>query len=561
MMRLTAVGASTRGFVVASLVSGLLAATPAAGESAGVRGASGCPDVIDANSFASEQQLRDLNATIAGFGLRSTASLAEKRTIDWLEQGLREIDGVTTRRSESWELRRWQPVPEAESGPGRSLARAGRLTVSEPSGGEWPMPVAGAVPYALPTGSRGTAAPLVYLPPGEVISAENARGKVVVRDVPKRPLPWALFAAVSYFFTPDLLPELTSGGDYERPGLATDGPLAAELIAAGRAGAAGMIHVFDVPRGQVSGYFDPHGGTHFRVPAVYVGVDEGERLKRLAADGGAARVAVLAETDRARTSNLIATLPGRSPERIVLHTTTDGNTWVIQNGGVGVLALARYLAALPLECRPRTFEFAFTSGHLHRSRDGVWPYAQGLDEDYDAGTVAFAFALGLMGTREILPVPRESAPGRRLEFTGKGEPFGWVTGESPPLFTAAVEATQRRKLDRTLVLRGIDPPGARVPPHCAFGGLGTHFHEHLIPTMQMISGPWSVWAPSFGERAVDFERMRRQLLAAGDTVLALDDLPRQTIAGPYLAYRAARTAGAPTCGGEPPPEQAPGPGD
>lgn len=65
--------------------------------------------------------------------------------------------------------------------------------------------------------------------------------------------------------------------------------------------------------------------------------------------------------------------------------------------------------------------------------------------------------------------------------------------------------------------------------------------------MAMISGPWSLWAPSFGERAIDFERMRRQLLAAGDAVLALDDLPREVIAGNYLGYRAARAAGAPTC--------------
>lgn len=41
--------------------------------------------------------------------------------------------------------------------------------------------------------------------------------------------------------------------------------------------------------------------------------------------------------------------------------------------------------------------------------------------------------------------------------------------------------------------------------------------------------------------------MRNQLLAAGDTALVLDDVPREVIGGPYLAYRQARAAGAPTC--------------
>ena len=79
--------------------------------------------------------------------------------------------------------------------------------------------------------------------------------------------------------------------------------------------------------------------------------------------------------------------------------------------------------------------------------------------------------------------------------------------------------------------------------------------------MAIISGPWSLWAPSFGEQAIDFERMRSQLLAAGDAVLALDDLPRDQIAGLYPAERALRAAGAPTCPHQLPPERAPDPGE
>ena len=117
---------------------------------------------------------------------------------------------------------------------------------------------------------------------------------------------------------------------------------------------------------------------------------------------------------------------------------------------------------------------------------------------------------------------------------------------------AAAAATKRRKLDMTAVLKGLGLPTAgQVPPVCSMGGLGTFFHWHLIPTLAMISGPWSLYAPSFRESAIDYGRMRSQLLAVGDTVLALDGLPREQIAGDYLEMRERRAQGAPTC----PPER------
>jgi hypothetical protein len=81
----------------------------------------------------------------------------------------------------------------------------------------------------------------------------------------------------------------------------------------------------------------------------------------------------------------------------------------------------------------------------------------------------------------------------------------------------------------------------------------------LIPTLSIISGPWSLWAPAFGEEAIDFERMRKQLLAVGDVILALDEVPREVIAEPYLRQRELRDEGCPTCPSEFPPEMAPGP--
>jgi hypothetical protein len=101
----------------------------------------------------------------------------------------------------------------------------------------------------------------------------------------------------------------------------------------------------------------------------------------------------------------------------------------------------------------------------------------------------------------------------------------------------------------------------QVPPICNMGGLGTFFQTHLIPTLAMISGPWSLYAPAFRGSALDYTRMRSQLLAVGDTVLALDGAPSDQIAGDYLELRERRAQGAPTCRNPSRlPQFAPGPG-
>ncbi len=93
------------------------------------------------------------------------------------------------------------------------------------------------------------------------------------------------------------------------------------------------------------------------------------------------------------------------------------------------------------------------------------------------------------------------------------------------------------------------------------GGLGNAFHPNLVPTLAMISGPWSLYDPVFGRRAIDFSQMRAQVLAVGDAILALDGLPRAQIAGDYPALQAQLDEGTKTsCPTVELPLRAPGPG-
>jgi hypothetical protein len=514
-----------------------------------------CPESVHTDDFATAQQLRDWTRAVNRYGPRILGSPAHDKAVKWLKRQAESIDGVTT-RYDRYRIYRWLPRTRVQRGPGLDISRAGRITLTQADGSTVDVPAAGAIHWSKPTRKKGQSGQLVYLDADQAITPENAGGRVVLRDFPKNSIPYVLFQAIGIYITPDLL---NDPGSYERPYLG-GGAIHDTLLAAGKAGAAGVIFAFDVPRDQVEGYYDPHTGTIYSVPGVFVGSAEGARLKAAAAQGGSASVTVRAKVGRAMTRSLIATVPGASPEKISLLANTDGNSWVQENGIVGMLALARYYGSLPMECRPRTLELAFTSAHDAIVEDGGQRYVTTLNEEYAQGMVAFGFAIEHLGTREILA--RGEGADRRLEFTGLGDVFLFAAGDSDVLKQAAASATQRRNLDRTAVLRGVDVPNdARVPPVCSMGGLGNFYHRNLIPTLAMISGPWSLYDPVFGAEAIDFDRMRNQVLAAGDAILALAGLPRERIAGDYLEYRTRLAQGAPTCPIEIYPQFGPGPGE
>ncbi len=118
---------------------------------------------------------------------------------------------------------------------------------------------------------------------------------------------------------------------------------------------------------------------------------------------------------------------------------------------------------------------------------------------------------------------------------------------STPLVHAVEAVVDGYHLDRTVVMKGADAPGATSPPHCSFGGEGTPFEKHLLPTIGIISAPQSLYDPVFGLEGIDFGVMRAETLAYTDLLLRLGRLSRPAIAGSVPAERAQRAAGAAGC--------------
>jgi hypothetical protein len=497
-----------------------IAAPPAAAE--------GCPTSADPDRFAGEEGLLDLNRAMQAFGERPTASPNHERYVDWLERRLRRIPGME--------------IEEIPYTVDRWLQRGASLAAGPSAGELSAVPVANAVPYSQPAGASGE---LVHVPHGESLADHDVRGKLVVRDVVPGKVPNAVFVALSWFtWDPDASMGVT--GDYERDYLSYMERVE-DLRAAAEGGAAGVVFAHGFPREQVRGQYAPYEGERWKVPAVYVGVDEGERLKRLAAQGGSGRIGVSASQGPAETRTLVATLPGMSDERIVVNSHTDGMNAIWDNGPMGMLPLASHFAALPRECRPRTVQLVFSTAHLYQQlvpgkrEGGAEDYATRLDHDYDQGSVALVIAMEHMGAREYAAVEREDGPGRELLATGQSEPTGIFVGESPVLVEEVSRKLVEHDLRRSIVLRGADLPGARIPPHHSFGGEGTPYHKHLIPTVGLVTGPWSLYNPAFGMEAIDGALLRRQAIVFTDLVHAVGSIPREALAGGYLAERQARS--------------------
>lgn len=509
-----------------------------------------CPAIMDENLFADAATLEKLLAVGPEFGqLRSTGSQAHAQLVDWIEVETKKIPGMRV-KSDDFEIDRWQPTMQTKNGKGRSLSLSANLSVNGLD-----IAVVGAVPYSLGTSNAGNSGQLIYLPSNQPITAEH-KGKIIVREIPTAldPVhadtvapPYASLLQFSKYVSPSVSD--LKDQRYDRPFMAASF-MANDLISAGKVGAAGLILGFDVPKDQVKDYFEPHSGLHFRLPAVFLGSDEFVEIKELATKSNVARIVVKAERDKAMTRNVTATLPGMSDEKVVFVANTDGNTWVQENGVAGMVALAQYFSKIPLKCRPKTFEFAFNTAHLHMSKEGTVRYIKKLNEEYIAKKVNFVFAVEHLGTREILAKPRQDGGyGRTLEFSGRSEPQAWFVPEDHPLMQKiAIDAAKRRQLPSVFIGTGQDKPVPdRLPKQCSFGGLGNISHSYLIPTMATISGPWSMWAPSFAQDAIDFNLMRNQLLAIGDSVLALQNYSQTEIDGPYTNWQVARDQGKLVC--------------
>jgi hypothetical protein len=144
-----------------------------------------------------------------------------------------------------------------------------------------------------------------------------------------------------------------------------------------------------------------------------------------------------------------------------------------------MVAMAAYFASLPMECRPRTIQFAFSTAHFYQRvadpnvrNGGAMQLAQQLDRDYDAGTVSVVLVLEHLGAIDYQQVPRADGGGPMLAPSGlRCIQFIGVT-PSPALVSTVEGVVRGYDMQRTILLQGSDvPQHGATPP--SLGGEGT----------------------------------------------------------------------------------------
>lgn len=253
-----------------------------------------------------------------------------------------------------------------------------------------------------------------------------------------------------------------------------------------KAGAAGVILAWtNVSDEQAAHQYIPFSRPLQDLPALWVGKETGAKLRKLAGTGAKATVTLEADVFPDTASDtLIAMLPGSTADEVmIVNTHTDGPNATEENGGVGVLALAKYFSRLPKTSRKRTIAFVLTTGHFCLAQ---LPSIRGVIEKHPEliRKAVAALTVEHLGCREWL-----DNPAGRYAPTGKDELSLAITDFEPTakVMLDSLKGTSDR---RVAVVKSSPGP---------FFGEGGSLSRAGIPTIGYIPIPsYLVAAPPDG---------------------------------------------------------------
>ena len=311
------------------------------------------------------------------FGTRYTGSSGHVAYVDWLAEQFSAVPGFSM-RTDRLTFSRW-------------LARDFALRVSVPAtvGRSGPVPLTYYYPYSgqtPPSGVTGTLVDLGTYPPASGYTAAfwaPARGAIaLVRTAPP------VFdldlgqTAIGGYEPGKTSPQ--AAADYTAYAAALTHPAwqgifePVPLLDARNAGVLGVVCAWTgMPDDEVINQYNPFITPYPAAsglptpgdsgcPAVWVGDSTGTKLSGLAASGQASATLVLTAdiTVGAATETVWGSLKGsgNTGQNIIINTHTDGPNATEENGGLGLLALARHLAGLP--SRNHDMYFALVTGHF-----------------------------------------------------------------------------------------------------------------------------------------------------------------------------------------------------
>jgi hypothetical protein len=486
-------------------------------------------------------------------GQRYPGNDAHNAFIDWLDRGFRSA-GLGMLPRDPFPFTCW-------------LAKAWSLELLE-GPGKGVVPVAAYQPYSGNTPPSGVVGELAYLgavPPlalsGDPQDTTTLRaavdrlkseladwaaaaaagvpggvaGKIVLVDAQTLPLTENDFAPLTtYAHDPGASPTATP--NFKR--LALSLIPAASVFA--QAGAAGYIVTLDASDAMAAGTYGPYGSAITGLPGLLVGRDTGARLRRYAQSRPKTRLTLTATVKPSSTDQLVGILPGdgSTNEVLILNTHTDGQNAFEENGGIGLVWLARYFARLPRSRRlKRSLVFSAVSGHF---AGPALPQTRGfIDRHPDlVARAAASVTIEHLGASEWVDDARGYHP------TGRPDMFVvWhsQTGIAGPVVESMIATDLRHS-------RALRPAGDYMI------AVGTAFNESGVPTVSSIVAPNYMvsWADNGHLDKFLPGRAAREVRWAADLVTRLDSIPAaQLAAGDSAVLRSGVAclpgANTPTC--------------
>ena len=406
-----------------------------------------------AELLPSQKEVWDWQVWMNKLGPKYTGNAAHRTFVDFLAKNL-ESAGLTVSRHNyrftRWEARRWG------------------ISVSPASGPRFEAPVTSYFPYSGQTLSAGVTGELVYAGTTPKLDLSGKlQGKIVYIDCPITARPWSEWYKVWGLYPPEAhFPAAV------RPARSS----VSDLTEFQKAGAAGVILGWtDVSDANAADQYAPFSRPLQSIPALWVGHQTGAKLRNLARSGAKATLTLEADLiPDTSTDTLMAMLPGASPDEVIIvNTHTDGPNATEENGGVGILALAKYFAQIPKTERKRTIVFILTTGHF---AGPYVPSIRGVVKDHPDLIKKAMAAL----TVEHLGC-REWADDAALNYLPTGE-NEWSVAISPFKSTADImlECLQSSGDRRTAVVN---------PANGGFLGEGSALARAGVPTIGYIPMP------------------------------------------------------------------------
>ena len=310
------------------------------------------------NLLPSQKEVWDWQVWMAKLGPKYTGNQAHTTFVEFLASHLQK-SGLDVAR-EHYTLPRWD-------------ARRWEITVTPASGASFQAPVTSYFPYSGQTPPTGATGELAYAGHAPSFNLDGLQGKVALIDFATNARKFSEMYRTWGVYPPDA----RFPSEYKPARGAVN-----DLTQFQKAGAVGVILAWtDVSDANAADQYTPFSRPLQGIPGLYVGRETGAKLKSIAGSGAKATVVLEAEIHAdTPTDTLIATLPGMtSDEVIIVNTHTDGPNATEENGGIGILALAKYFAKLPKNERKRTIVFPLTTGHFA----GPWvPSMRGVIQKY-----------------------------------------------------------------------------------------------------------------------------------------------------------------------------------